>query len=273
MKTWKILTTVTLAVIAVALTLTSAYAYMGGRVATQYGTGVPTAYGYGGMMGGGMMGGYGYYAPPVTGYPTTTVPTQPGTTTAYPSYYGGMGCGGMRGRYGYTTPPYAVPTTATPINITTAVTTARNFVASLNNANLAVTHVEEYTLNFYVQVKEVSTGTGAFELLIDKYTGAIGPEMGPNMMWNTKYGAMGAYIGTPTTTMTVTVDQAKANAQQYLNSYLPGATVGDVTAFPGYYTIEVLSAGKTYGMLSVNGFTGQVWFHNWHGTFIQETSL
>jgi hypothetical protein len=32
--------------------------------------------------------------------------------------------------------------------------------------------VEEYTLNFYVIVKEKDTGMGAFELLVDKYTGA-----------------------------------------------------------------------------------------------------
>jgi len=28
--------------------------------------------------------------------------------------------------------------------------------------------------------------------------------------------------------------------------------------------------GNDYGMLSVNGYTGQGWFHTWHGTFIQE---
>ena len=50
--------------------------------------------------------------------------------------------------------------------------------------------MEEYTQNFYVLFKEKSTGIGAFEMLIDKYTGSIYPEMGPNMMWNTKYGMM-----------------------------------------------------------------------------------
>ena len=29
------------------------------------------------------------------------------------------------------------------------------------------------------------------ELLIDKAGGAVGPEPGPNMMWNAKYGMMG----------------------------------------------------------------------------------
>jgi hypothetical protein len=70
--------------------------------------------------------------------------------------------------------------------------------------------------------------------------------------------------------MPVTVDQAKTDAQQFLSIYYVGTTVGDATTFYGYYTIEVLNAGSPSGMLSVNGYTGQVWYHMWHGTFIQE---
>ena len=130
-----------------------------------------------------------------------------------------------------------------------------------------------------MQFHEKSTGIGAFEMLIDKYTGSIGPEMGPNMMWNTKYGMMSGGIlgwlrGTPSAVMQVTPEQAKANAQQFLNANLPGTTVEEeVTPFYGYYHIMVLLAGNDYGMLSVNGYTGQVWYHNWHGTFIQELEL
>jgi len=28
--------------------------------------------------------------------------------------------------------------------------------------------------------------------------------------------------------------------------------------------------GKVIGMLSVNGTSGQVWYHTWHGAFVQE---
>jgi hypothetical protein len=289
MKSWKIFTAVTLAVVVAALFTASAYAYMGSRaVSGTYGTatGVAGTYGYyGGMMGGGMMGGYangyGYgYTPTVTNPPTTTQtgPAQSGTpstttpTTPANTYYGGWGCGGLRGTIGYAVPP---TTTATALNITTAENIAQNYVASTGNSNLAVAQVEEYALNFYVQVNEKNTGFGAFQLLIDKYTGAVTPEMGPNMMWNTKYGMMnggmmGLYVTTPTTTMPVNVTQAKADAQQYLNTYYAGTSVGDTATFYGYYTIEVLSNSGTYGMLSVNGYTGQVWYHTWHDAFIQE---
>jgi hypothetical protein len=70
--------------------------------------------------------------------------------------------------------------------------------------------------------------------------------------------------------MTVSADQALQDAQAYLDSALPGTTIAkDADAFYGYYTIEVIKDGKVYGMLSVNGFTGQVFYHTWHGKFIE----
>jgi hypothetical protein len=225
----------------------------------------------------------GYYTPYSTPTGTTgTYMTYPSGTAAYNGYYGGMmgggwGCSGMRGRFGYGAPVYTSPTVAAQLNITTAASIAQNYLISTGNTNLEVSEVEEYTLNFYVIVKEKDTGIGAFELLVDKYTGAISPEMGPNMMWNTKYGMhsgmMSWFTGNPATPMTVTAEQAETNAQQWLNVNLPGTTVGEAEPFYGYYHVMVLSAGKGYGMLSVNGYTGQVWYHTWHGAFIQELEL
>jgi hypothetical protein len=50
----------------------------------------------------------------------------------------------------------------------------------------------------------------------------------------------------------------------------PGSalTVADPVAFPGYYTLHTLDAGKISGMLSVNAATGAVWYHTWHGAYI-----
>ena len=177
-------------------------------------------------------------------------------------------------------PSYATNTTTT-LTIDQATQIAQRYVTALNNPDLKITDVQEYSNSFYVQVGESSTGMGAFELTVDKYTGNIYPEMGPNMMWNTKYttttGMMGIFNGlrgmmglqrTPSTQMTVTADQAKADAQQYLNTYYPGTNVGNPTTFYGYYNIEVLSQGQPYGMVSVNGYTGQVWYHTWLGSFL-----
>jgi hypothetical protein len=182
----------------------------------------------------------------------------------------GMMDGAMMGRgYGYR---YA-PGTA-PITLDRAATQAQQYVASLNNSDLALDEIMEFSNNFYVRVKERSSGVNAFELLVDKYRGTISPEPGPNMMWNARYSPMSRMMGgwfAPSAQNTVTPAQAKDKAQQYLEIYLKGAQVADeADAFYGYYTIDVLHDTKTIGMLSVNGTTGTVWYHTWHGTFVAE---
>lgn len=178
-----------------------------------------------------------------------------------------------------------------------AVQTFKNYLASLENSNIALHEVEEYQYNFYASYYEKNTGTFAFQMLIWKqgagyrmgmmgYSGGTGialPEMGPNMMWNTKYspmsrmmGSYGGMMGYHTQTagpMTVPTQQARSYAQQYLNGSLPGKTAGDVDTYYGYYTIDVLLNGSTFGMLSVNGYTGQVWYHTWHGAYIQTITV
>jgi len=151
--------------------------------------------------------------------------------------------------------------------------------ATWRNPDLVVREVMEFSNHFYVQIVEQSTGIGAMELLVDKITGTVHPEPGPNMMWNTKYSPMGSggHMGgwgwggpaqAPTAEMPITPEQARQFAQQTLDVYLPGATAAEeVTPFYGYYTLHYERAGGV-GMLSVNGFTGQVWFHNWHGAFL-----
>ncbi len=177
------------------------------------------------------------------------------------------------------------------ITMDQAVQLFNNYLASLRNPDLALHEVEEYQNNFYATFNEKSTGIFAFQMLIWKpgapmmgggmgggmMSGIVVPEPGPNMMWNTRYGMMGDMTGTDrqgtSTNMTISRDQAKAIAQQYLDSNLPGKAAGDVDTFYGYYNVDVLLNGATFGMLSVNGYTGQVWYHTWHGTYIQTVTI
>jgi hypothetical protein len=72
--------------------------------------------------------------------------------------------------------------------------------------------------------------------------------------------------------MKVTSEQAIQYAQKYLDRYVPGATAAtDPIQFYGYYTIDFEKDDKVVGMLSVNGYTEQVFLHTWHGTFIDES--
>jgi hypothetical protein len=164
---------------------------------------------------------------------------------------------------------------------------ANQYLASLNDPDLAVKEIMEFEQNFYVIYYERSTGVGAFEVLIWKTgenAGRITPEPGPNMMWNTKYGGMMGHMGggmmgggmmggyregeEPTADMPIGEDQAKKIGQEYLDQYSSGSTIVESTKFYGYYTFDFAKDGEIQGMFSVNGYSGQVWYHGWHGAFI-----
>lgn len=212
----------------------------GGQQSYPYGPGGGTGRG---MMGsGGMMGGQG----------------------------GMMGSGGMMGGGGGN---YNPTPNAKPISIEQAAEAARRYLSAYRG-NLLVTEVMEFAQNFYAEVEEKDTGIHATELLIDKYTGQVYPEYGPNMMWNSKYGMMSNMMGNffssgrPTADMPVTSNQARELAQKWLEFNLPGVGVAEADTFYGYYTLHTLKGGQVEGMLSVNGYTGAVWYHTWHGPFI-----
>ena len=187
-----------------------------------------------------------------------------------------------------------------PLTVDQAKQAAQKYIQSLNIQGLEISEVMVFDNNAYVAVKESSTGVGAFELLVDPASQVAYPEYGPNMMWNLKYGGLnhgsmmggrsnmtlapGASAGmqgwinqstSPTNVsadMPVTQDQAIKNAQAYLDQYQPGTlAASDPMQFYGYYTLDFSKDGKVAGMLSVNGYNGQVFFHTWHGAFIEES--
>lgn len=202
-----------------------------------------------------------------------------------------MGRGhGMTGQwYGYG-PNY--PTDLTPLSVDEARQAAEAYLAGLSLAGLEIHEIMVFDNHAYVMVIEESTGLGAFELLVDPLTRIAYPEYGPNVMWNLKYGGInhvnmmggrGGMMGgwgwswedaTPadvSAEMPVSEEQALQAAQQYLDIYLPGATVADeAMQFYGYYRVDFLSDGKPAGMLSVNGYSQTIFVHTWHGSFVEE---
>ena len=74
--------------------------------------------------------------------------------------------------------------------------------------------------------------------------------------------------------MNVTPDQAIQYAQKFLDANVSGSkAAADPIEFYGYYTLDFEKDGKVAGMLSVNGYSGQVFLHTWHGTFIEESEM
>ena len=197
--------------------------------------------------------------------------------------------------------------TGQPLSMTQAEAIALQAIAQSGFQGLVPMHIMAFSNNFYVAVKNKATGEGAFELLVDRYTGFVRPEP-QSMMWNTKYGhmawwggpgygmmgpgsgpgMMGGGYGEPGGMMggygyaapgmvqsggtPLTLAPAKVVAQQFLDTHLAGTKTDEALTFPGYYTIDVARNGQPVGMLSVN-VSGAVWYHAWHGTFLQEKDL
>lgn len=171
-----------------------------------------------------------------------------------------------------------------PLSIAQAAGEAREYLGTLEYRDLGLAEVMEFSNHFYVAVREEGREKYAFELLVNRYTGEIFPEPGPNLMWNTKYGHMGGGMmgrhgrnwrqgyawANPAGEMSVSPQQARERGQEFLDARLAGRRVGeDLDEFYGYYTLHVLEDGQVAGMLSVNGYSGDVWYHQWHGRFVR----
>lgn len=182
---------------------------------------------------------------------------------------GRYGRGGMMDGWDRADPP------GKAMSIDQARQNVQSYIDQIGNKNLAIDEVIEFQRNFYAVIKDTSTGHGAMEVLVNKRTGTVFPEHGPAMMWNTQYGMMTGGMGQmmgyqrPAGPMTVPTERAAAIARQWLEKNRPGATAESPDQFPGYYTIHFRESGKIAGMLSVNGYAGQVWYHTWHGKAIR----
>ncbi len=182
---------------------------------------------------------------------------------------------------------------AEPLSTEDAAQAVDKYLQSLGLTDLEVGEVMIFDNHAYAQVVD-GAKNGAFEVLVDPVTRSVGLEYGPAMMWNIEYGMMGGRgammgFGMMGTSMmggagsmmaqefigssgeAISADQAIEIAQDYLDRYLPALTADEhADAFPGYFTIHTLQEGENVGMLSVNAFNGDVWYHTWHGSLIEE---
>jgi len=198
---------------------------------------------------------------------------------------------GMMGTYGNST-----AFEGEPLSLAETEAALESYIEALGADDLALGEIMIFDNHAYAQFIEAGTGIGAMEVLVDPVTLTVSPEFGPNMMWNLKYspmassGMMGMMSGfgfsveaddmgglmndqvAPDlpTEMPITPDKAIQTAQVYLDAYLTGAEADEkADPFYGYYTIHINIDGSTVGMLSVNGYTGEVFVHTWHGDLVE----
>ena len=235
------------------------------------------------------------WSPNMMGYGMAGAPVQDMPCIGGESGYGamgptGMGPGMMGGNWSWNRTPfgsaqdmpcglgYVAPNGEDVSSLEDVDTAIDKYIDGLGYTGLHVTEVMEFERNYYAIVAEEDTGIGAMELLVDKDSGAIGPEPGPNMMWNARYGMMGRRSGMmgmmgsyASGEMTLSAQEAEDVAQRWLDANLPGRTAGEADEFYGYYTLHFLNDGLIEGMLSVHGNSGDVWYHSWHGGFVTMT--
>lgn len=170
---------------------------------------------------------------------------------------GAMSGGMMNGGSGY---GWSSEGGAPARNLQQARDRAEDFAAELGSS-LSVGEVMDFSENYYAELEETD-GDLATEVLIDPDTGAVRLEYGPAMMWNQGYGMM----RTARAQGSVTAEEAHDLAAEWAQGR--GLKVGEADAFPGYYTLHTLRDGQVDGMVSVNATSGQIWYHDWHGQFV-----
>jgi hypothetical protein len=129
---------------------------------------------------------------------------------------------------------------------------------------LRVGEVMQFDNGFYAELR-TPTGRSATEVLVDVAGGVVRLEFGPAMMWNTTYGM---HVGPVAEAERVSAIEARDIAQGWLDGQRRGLSAGEPERFPGYYTVHTTRGGAIVGMMSVNAYTGAVWYHTWHGTYV-----
>ena len=232
----------------------------------------PAGYGPGTMMSG-------YFSAGDSGYPWPPDYGMMGYGMRGPDMMGPLGVAGLPG--------------VEPLSLSEAKNAVDDYLNAAGDDDLSIGEIMIFDNHAYAQIVERSTGIGAMEVLVDPATGSVYPEFGPNMMWNLKYspmadsgmmGRMGGHARSPryggilpgettdlqVSKMPVSPDEAAQIAQAYLNRYGSGEKADEhADTFYGYYTLHIEDDGSVIGMLSVNGFSGQVFVHTWHGGLIE----
>jgi hypothetical protein len=135
--------------------------------------------------------------------------------------------------------------------------------ANQYGSSIEIEDLMSFSNNYYAVLRDAASGQDLAEVLVDRFSGSAYPEPGPNMMWNTRFGAGRAQAEGAG----YDIAAAKKLAEDFLASFLPGAMIWESHAMPGYYNFD-FGRKEIEGMLSVNAYSGQIWVHTWHGFYL-----
>ena len=126
---------------------------------------------------------------------------------------------------------------------------------------LTVDEVHIFPAFYEVEFNDRAGFTGP-ELYENRSSGDIGPEMGPNMMWDSQYGMMGA---------TCAIPRAESDARA-LAAKATSLALGDGEQHHGYWEFELKKGGSVVNQINVQDCTGavineQMWQPDMQGTY------
>ncbi len=174
--------------------------------------------------------------------------------------YGMHGAGGIVSGMMGNTMAYGYLDTFTPVTTEQEARTAIQGFIDLVYSDLAISELWEYGSVYKAELSDTN-GAKAFDLIVDKLTGAVSPEMGMSMMLNATYGR-GLYRMTSFgTSLTLTPQQATDIAQTFVDKNALGYTLDALESYPGYYKFHTTTL-TGFGMdIMVNGYNGRVWMN------------
>jgi hypothetical protein len=203
----------------------------------------------GGGMGGGTMGG------------GTTSGGTMGAQMGGGTGYGMAGAGGMVSQIMGNTVSHGYLNALDPINSAQEARAAIQSFIDASGSSLEISELWEYGTVYMAELSDLN-GAMAFDVIADKFTGAVGPEMGLSMMMNASY-AKGLYKAAKFgKKLTVSEEQASATAQDFVNANGLGYTLGTPENYPGYYKFHTADSHGFGLEIMVNGYNGSVWMNS-----------
>ncbi len=159
------------------------------------------------------------------------------------------------------------------VDILNPVTTAEDARAEIQgfidqaNSGLKISELWEYGTVYKAELMDTK-GAMAFDLIMDKFTGTVSPEMGMSMMLNASYGKAMYKTSSFGRNLSLTPQQATDIAQKFLDNNkiaLAGYTLATQEIYPGYYKFHTTTP-TGFGMdIMVNGYNGEVWMNTYLG--------
>jgi hypothetical protein len=185
--------------------------------------------------------------------------------------YGMAGSGGMMSGMMGTIMFHGYLDVLNPLTSAGEARTAIEAFISWSNSDLQISEVWEYGTAYKAELSDLN-GERTFDLIADKFTGSVMPEMGFSMMMNASYGRSLYKMPSFRRNINLSPEQAKAYAQTFLVKNGLEYTLGNPEAYPGYYKFHTTITGSTdFGMdIMVSGYDGGIWMDTLLGTPIKK---